>query len=386
MLPKPFQLSALTSRDLQLESAWKRFIVRPRQLPAPVESREPQVDEMKLLLVIGGAVAAAGIFLLATASGDTALLGMHYPLLLVLNAALAALLAALVVYQLVMLARRYRARVFGARLTLRLLVRFAVLAVVPGLIVYAVSVQFLTRSIESWFDVKVDAALEGGINLGQQAIDQMMAELQAKARAMALELADRPQPQIAARSSACARRSASRRRWWSPAAGAWWRAPAQMSPGWCPSCRRRSAAAGARQPRLHRGRCRRRQRRSRCACWCRSTCRGIAESRASCSCARRAAVARAQRRGGRGGYRDYRELAISRDGLKRIYVVTLTLRPADGAVRRRRRGGDPVRICSPSRSPTSRRHAGGGARRFLAAARRSPAATSSACSPSRSTP
>jgi len=42
MLPRPFQLSALTSRELQLESAWKRFPVRPRQLPAPVESREPQ--------------------------------------------------------------------------------------------------------------------------------------------------------------------------------------------------------------------------------------------------------------------------------------------------------------------------------------------------------
>ena len=97
-----------------------------------------------------------------------------------------------------MLARRHRARVFGARLTLRLLVRFAALAVLPGLIVYAVSVVFLTRSIESWFDVKVDAALEGGINLGQQVIEQMTAELQAKANAMALELADRPQPQLAA--------------------------------------------------------------------------------------------------------------------------------------------------------------------------------------------
>jgi hypothetical protein len=42
LLPKPFQLSALTSRELQLESAWARFTVHaPRQLPAPVESREP---------------------------------------------------------------------------------------------------------------------------------------------------------------------------------------------------------------------------------------------------------------------------------------------------------------------------------------------------------
>ena len=43
LLPKPFQLSALTSRELHLESNWKRFTVRsPQQLPAPVESRDPR--------------------------------------------------------------------------------------------------------------------------------------------------------------------------------------------------------------------------------------------------------------------------------------------------------------------------------------------------------
>jgi hypothetical protein len=43
LFPKPFQLSALTSRELHLESAWRRFIVRsPQQLPAPVETREPR--------------------------------------------------------------------------------------------------------------------------------------------------------------------------------------------------------------------------------------------------------------------------------------------------------------------------------------------------------
>ena len=82
--------------------------------------------------------------------------------------------------QLVLLARRHRARVFGARLTLRLLARFAALAVVPGVIVYTVSVLFLARSIESWFDVKVDAALEGGIQLGQQVMDQMVSSCSPK--------------------------------------------------------------------------------------------------------------------------------------------------------------------------------------------------------------
>ncbi len=43
LLPKPFQLSALTSRELHLESPWKRFVLRsPQQVPAPVESREPK--------------------------------------------------------------------------------------------------------------------------------------------------------------------------------------------------------------------------------------------------------------------------------------------------------------------------------------------------------
>ena len=46
LLPKPFQLSALTSRELHLESPWRRFVVRsPQQLPAPVESREPKRPE-----------------------------------------------------------------------------------------------------------------------------------------------------------------------------------------------------------------------------------------------------------------------------------------------------------------------------------------------------
>jgi hypothetical protein len=43
LLPKPFQLSALTGRDLHLETPWKRFTLRsPQQVPAPVESREPK--------------------------------------------------------------------------------------------------------------------------------------------------------------------------------------------------------------------------------------------------------------------------------------------------------------------------------------------------------
>jgi two-component system, NtrC family, nitrogen regulation sensor histidine kinase NtrY len=150
---------------------------------------------MRLLILLGATLAGVLLFLLATASGNTSVFASHYPLLLGLNAALAALLAALVAWQIRNLWRAYRERAFGSRLTVRLLLLLALMAVVPGALVYTVSVQFLSKSIESWFDVKVDAALEGGINLGQSAIDRMLAELQAKARSIALELADRPASQ-----------------------------------------------------------------------------------------------------------------------------------------------------------------------------------------------
>jgi len=48
LLPKPFQLSALTSRELQLESPWRRFTVRAlQQTPAPVESRDTATGETR---------------------------------------------------------------------------------------------------------------------------------------------------------------------------------------------------------------------------------------------------------------------------------------------------------------------------------------------------
>ena len=150
---------------------------------------------MRLSILLGAALAGVLLFLLATASGNTTVFASYYPLLLGLNAALAALLALLVAWQIRTLWRKYRERAFGSRLTVRLLLLLALMAVVPGALVYTVSVQFLAKSIESWFDVKVDAALEGGINLGRSAIDQMLSELQAKARVIAAELADRPASQ-----------------------------------------------------------------------------------------------------------------------------------------------------------------------------------------------
>jgi len=145
---------------------------------------------MTYVLIIGSALGTILLFLLAAANSNTALFSDHYPLLLGLNVSIVVLLLGLVIYQLSVLARQRRAKVFGSLLTFRVLVMFAIVAVVPGTLVYTVSVQFLTKSIESWFDVRVDKALEGGLNLGRAAIDSLLAELTLKGRAIALELSD----------------------------------------------------------------------------------------------------------------------------------------------------------------------------------------------------
>jgi nitrogen fixation/metabolism regulation signal transduction histidine kinase len=149
-------------------------------------------------LIVSAALGAILLFLLAVASANTSLFAQHYPLLLILNGVVAVALVGLVGYQLWRLRRAVRAKVFGSRLTLRLLVLFVLMAVVPGALVYTVSLQFLAKSIESWFDVRVDAALESGLSLGRDALDAMLEELRGKARVMALELGDLPPPQQSA--------------------------------------------------------------------------------------------------------------------------------------------------------------------------------------------
>ena len=147
---------------------------------------------MKYFLILCLGLGAVLLFLLSTASANTALFARHYPLLLALNGMVALCLLGLVIYQLSVLRRKLAARVFGSKLTLRLVLFFSLMAVLPGALVYGVSVQFLAKSIESWFDVRVDKALEGGLSLGRTTLDSMLKELNKKADTAALSLSELP--------------------------------------------------------------------------------------------------------------------------------------------------------------------------------------------------
>ena len=147
---------------------------------------------MKYIVFTSATLGAILLYLLSNASANTAASGEYYTLLVALNIALAVFLIVLIGVQLFGLYRKIRARVVGSRFTLRLLATFVLMAISPGLIVYLVSVNFLTRSIESWFNVKVEAALEGGLNLGRTALDIMLADVKEKGESMATSLAFQP--------------------------------------------------------------------------------------------------------------------------------------------------------------------------------------------------
>jgi nitrogen fixation/metabolism regulation signal transduction histidine kinase len=143
---------------------------------------------VRYVLILCVSLGAIALFLLATASANTALFAEQFPLLVALNGAVAFILTGLVAYQLTVLRRRRRAGEFGSRLTTRLVVLFALMAVLPGVLMYGVSAQFLARSIDSWFQVGVDRALEGGLNLARAPLEAMLEDVARDARTMAKRL------------------------------------------------------------------------------------------------------------------------------------------------------------------------------------------------------
>ena len=148
---------------------------------------------MRYLIAIASFVGALLLFLLSKASSSSEFIsGSSYTIVLILSSIFILSLLAIIANQIKKLFRNIKKDVIGSRLSMRLVISFTLMAVIPGLIVYLVSVNFLTRSIESWFNVKVESALDGGLKLGQKALDIMLTDLELKAERMALTLSSMP--------------------------------------------------------------------------------------------------------------------------------------------------------------------------------------------------
>jgi nitrogen fixation/metabolism regulation signal transduction histidine kinase len=144
----------------------------------------------KFLLLLGALTGIALFILLAWSTGSASRLAQFHELLVYLNFALALGLFGWVLGLSIKLVRQLRRGKFGARLTARFAIAFALIGVLPGALIYTVSVQFMSRSIESWFNVRVDTALDAGLALARVALDAQLNELDTRARSMLPALSD----------------------------------------------------------------------------------------------------------------------------------------------------------------------------------------------------
>ena len=166
----------------------------PRSLEGPPRSLLQGSRALRwAVLVVATIMIAIGIvllFLLTQATGNRELYERNYGRLFVLNIVVAGMLAAVLVWVGFRLASRVRRGKFGSRLLVKLAMIFALVGFLPGLLIYVVSYQFVSRSIESWFDVKVEGALEAGVNLGRTTLDTLANDFASKTRTAAGQLAE----------------------------------------------------------------------------------------------------------------------------------------------------------------------------------------------------
>lgn len=167
----------------------------------PFSTQPPRASRaMRWVLGVGAAtmVAITVVLMLSLslATNNRALYERNYGWLLGTNLLVAALLLGVLIGVALRLALRLRRGQFGSRLLVKLAAIFGFVAVVPGLLIYGVSYQFVNRSIESWFDVKVEGALTAGLDLGRVSIDALAADMVHKTRTAATQLGAVPNASV----------------------------------------------------------------------------------------------------------------------------------------------------------------------------------------------
>jgi len=131
---------------------------------------ESKVWRKKLLPIAIGLIGGFALLLLAMlllASSNTAFFDRYFIWLYAANIIIGICLTLVILVLVIVIAVRWRRGHFGTRLIAKLAMIFALVGIVPGLILYGVSLQFVSRSIETWFDVQVESALNSGLELGR---------------------------------------------------------------------------------------------------------------------------------------------------------------------------------------------------------------------------
>jgi nitrogen fixation/metabolism regulation signal transduction histidine kinase len=123
---------------------------------------------------IGVGLALVALFLLSWTPQNSEDYESLHIIILLINIAGVLVLFALMVGNLAKLFRDYRDHVPGSRLKARMVGMFVGLAVLPLLVVFYFSIQFINSGIDSWFNIEVEEALDDSLALSQAALSIQM--------------------------------------------------------------------------------------------------------------------------------------------------------------------------------------------------------------------
>ena len=105
-------------------------------------------------------------------------------------------LSILIILNLKRLIRQLKNQVIGSRMAIRIVILFSLLSVTPVLVVYYFSLDFLHRGIDSWFDLRVEQALDDSLELSRLALDVRMRELLNTTEKIAEELGEKNESEL----------------------------------------------------------------------------------------------------------------------------------------------------------------------------------------------
>ena len=155
-----------------------------------------RVSNSVIPVVVMALFMLTSLWLLSAATENSSQFGRMHVALVFINILGLIVLIGLIGVNVVRLVRQYQRSATGSKLTAKLVVIFVVMALIPVSIVFYFSLGFLQKGIDSWFDVRVESAMDDALELGRSSLDMRMRGLLKQTRSMASTISEVPDDSV----------------------------------------------------------------------------------------------------------------------------------------------------------------------------------------------
>ncbi len=147
---------------------------------------------IRIAIIAGFTVGSILLGLLMAVSRNAVVFEKYFQPILVANTIVTLFLLALVIVLLVGFFKRALKKKYGFKILAKLSLTLVISGILPGFLIFIVSVELLYGSVDSWSDVTVERALDSGLTLGREVLESYQKSATEKAKALAADIAETP--------------------------------------------------------------------------------------------------------------------------------------------------------------------------------------------------